>query len=94
LSRQNDTMGFHSPDSDLKLIIGIAIGSVIAIIVFWFVIYGEFPWADLFDPAGSINASVSDNGTPLDPALEKVAAVQSYFTDMGTAMINGSYWQK
>jgi len=86
-------MGFHSPDFDMKLIIGSAIISIIAIIFFWFVIYGEFPWADLFDPAGSINASVSDNVTPLDPAMEKIAAVQSYFTDMGTAMMNGSYWQ-
>jgi len=77
----------------MKLIIGGAIVSVIAIILFWFVIYGEFPWAALFDPASSVNASDSDNGTLLDPALEKVAAVQSYFTDMGTAMINGSFWQ-
>lgn len=86
-------MGFHSPDSDLKLIIGLAIGSVVAIILFWVIMYGEFPWADLVDPANSINSSFSDNGTPLDPALEKVAAVQSYFTNMGTAMMNGSYWQ-
>ena len=92
MSRQNDSMGFQSPDFDMKLIIGSAIVSVIAIILFWFFIYGEFPWVDLFDQAGS-NTSVSDNGTPLDPALEKIAAVQSYFTDMGTAMINGSYWQ-
>lgn len=83
----------RDPEYDIKVLVWVAIATLVAIFIFWYLLYGELPFADLIsgNPAG--NGTVPGNGTPLDPLLEKVAGVETYFTSTGMAMINGSYWK-
>ena len=85
-------MGHDTPLHDIKILIGITVVTIVVIFCFWYIMYGNFPVSALFGPGG--NSTVPGNGTPLDPVLEKVVGVESYFTDMGKDMMNGSYWNQ
>ena len=80
----------YSRRSELSiwLPIGVAIASVIAVIVFAFLFFVVWP-ENAYEK--SENKTVMANGEEVDPLVAKVGNIENAYIQQSKAMINGSY---